>query len=447
MNNIATSYSSTKQQVEQSQSKISQVGEWINNGLNASKVMITTSDENEVTVNNYGINLKDMSDEGNYGSFQTRLIGKGFFFTTDDWETVATALGQIYIKDSESDGHWATGLIADNIIGQLIAGQSLKITNDKGSVVIDGDTAKFTDISIHYTDSNGNYVHIGGDSSRIFSIGSNGVEQMYFNSDTNRMVFSGDVNAANITGGSINGTTINIGGGNFTVDINGNMVAKNGEFYGNIKGGSININNVFTVDSMGYMKATSGQIADFNITNGELSYGNFGFFGDTAQFMNISPRGKVGTIYLDSSNYIYGTWAFASTGFGATDDGHVYANSMNVLNCNGLVSQAVPNVAWVNSKLNTDAIEARYVPSTGSYGGGAQLIKFSNAQSGLLTAATAQYVQNYVQKYVDAKANSFYNAGYSKGLSDGENIGYNKGYSAGYAAGAASAAASSSGKS
>ena len=120
---------------------------------------------------------------------------------------------------------------------------------------------------------------------------------------------------------------------------------------------------------------------------------------------------------------------------------------MNVLNCNGLVSQAVPNVAWVNSKLNTDAIEARYVPSTGSYGGGAQLIKFSNAQSGLLTAATAQYVQNYVQKYVDAKANSFYNAGYSKGLSDGESIGYNKGYSAGYAAGAASAAASSSGKS
>ena len=191
MNNIATSYNSTKQQVEQSQYKISQVGEWINNGLNASKVMITTSDENEVTVNNYGINLKDMSDEGNYGSFQTRLIGKGFFFTTDDWETVATALGQIYIKDSELDGHWATGLIADNIIGNLIAGQSLKITNDKGSVVIDGDTAKFTDISIHYTDAKGNYVHIGGDSSRIFAIGHEGNEQMYFDSELNKMIMRG----------------------------------------------------------------------------------------------------------------------------------------------------------------------------------------------------------------------------------------------------------------
>ena len=397
MNNIATSYNSTKQQVEQSQYKISQVGEWINNGLNASKVMITTSDENEVTVNNYGINLKDMSDEGNYGSFQTRLIGKGFFFTTDDWETVATALGQIYIKDSETDGHWATGLIADNIIGQLIAGQSLKITNDKGSVVIDGDTAKFTDISIHYTDANGNYVHIGGDSSRIFSIGSNGVEQMYFNSDLNRMVYSGDITAATITGGSINGTNItgtNISGGTVSgTNITGSTITGNTISGGTVNGATITGGTIYIENG--------GKVGDFTISDGELSYGNFGVFGDTAQFMNISPKGKISTIYLDANNYMYALWAFSSTAFGVTTYGDVYSHSVHTLSCDG-TDYACPNVKWVNENRITSNTSAVYEASSGDFGGGANVIMFKNSYSRLNGAPTTQYVQNYVQNYVTA---------------------------------------------
>ena len=180
--------------------------------------------------------------------------------------------------------------------------------------------------------------------------------------------------------------------------------------------------------------ATSGRIADFNIINGELSYGNFGLFGDTAQFMNISPRGKVGTIYLDSSNYIYAQWAFASTGFGVTDDGHVYANSMNVLNCNGNVSQAVPNVKWVNTNIDsaktsiqswvTGTIINQTTPTSDS----------TSTDKVPSYAACASMIRN-IKNYVDNKLSTAYNNGYSAG--------YSVGYSAGYSAGAASASASS----
>ena len=110
-----------------------------------------------------------------------------------------------------------------------------------------------------------------------------------------------------------------------------------------------------------------------------------------------------------------------------------------IYKCNGEydggLGRGIPSIYYLKNYFGTFSMKAEYTASTGGYGGGGQLIKFSNAESGYLTAATAQYVQNYVQNYVNEKSKSFYNAGYSKGLSDGENIGYNKGYSAGKSAG------------
>lgn len=65
--------------------------------------------------------------------------------------------------------------------------------------------------------------------------------------------------------GSISASTIDIGNGNFTVDIDGNMEAYNGYFEGTIEasdiiGGTIDIGNgTFTVDSDGNLYAESGE--------------------------------------------------------------------------------------------------------------------------------------------------------------------------------------------
>jgi len=296
---MASSYNSIKQQSSQGNKAYNEVGKWYADGLNAAKTTISNSDNNEVTFGSYGINLKDMTEEGNYGDWQTRLIGQGIYFTNDNWKTVYAALGSIYI-----DGKRTTGLIAENLIGKLIAGETLYITNEKGSFLLSGDTAKFTDITIDYQDKNGNRVKIGGASDRIFSISHNGNEVLYFNNVSNKMVitgtlqgcngdFSGTLNACHMTASTISASTITgntisandlVGnkitggsiaiGNNFSVNENGNMKANNGVFTGTINAGtaiyspsinggtitgtSINVNNRFIVDSYGNMSATNG---------------------------------------------------------------------------------------------------------------------------------------------------------------------------------------------
>lgn len=365
---MASSYNSIKQQSSQGNKAYNEVGKWIADGLNAAKTTISNSDNNEVTYGSYGINLKDMTEEGNYGDYQTRLIGQGVYFTQDAWKTVSLALGTIYI-----DGKRTSGLIADNVIGKLLAGESLYITNEKGSFLLTGDTAKFTDITIDYQDKNGNRVKIGGASDRIFSISHNGNEVLYFNNVSNKMVmtgtlqgcdgdFSGTLRACNMSASTITGSTISannligntISGGsitignNFSVDTNGNMKATNANFTGTIHAGtaiyspsinggsingtSINVNNRFTVDSSGNMSATNGSFT--GTINAGTSINSPSINGGSINGTSINIANK---FTVDSSGNMVAT--------SGTFTGTVYANAGyfkgDVTGCSGIFSDKV----------------------------------------------------------------------------------------------------------
>ena len=70
---------------------------------------------------------------------------------------------------------------------------------------------------------------------------------------------------------NIEGGSINIGNGNFIVDSNGIMTAKNASFEGAITGGSIDIGDGnFVVNSNGSMTATSGRIGGFTLDDNYL---------------------------------------------------------------------------------------------------------------------------------------------------------------------------------
>lgn len=288
VSSIAPSYNFTKKQASQGKKGYNQVADWIDKGLLAANTTISNSDNNEVTFNNYGINLKDMTEEGNYGDWQVRLIGQGIYFTNDNWRTCYGALGSIYI-----DGVRTTGLIAKNLIGELIAGTKLYITNENGSFTLDKDSAKFYNIVIDYSDKNGNNIKLGGATNHLISISHNGKENFYFDNELNRMVLYGNIYAEDgsfkgtieagtsvispvITGGTINGGSIiggsiDIGNGNFTVDKNGNLYSETGEFRGTLRGGSIiggsiygstiDIGGNFYVDTNGFLTAKKGTFA------------------------------------------------------------------------------------------------------------------------------------------------------------------------------------------
>lgn len=77
------------------------------------------------------------------------------------------------------------------------------------------------------------------------------------------------ISAGILQGIKLIGNTIT-NGNNFSVDANGNMVAKNAKFSGSITGSDININNTFTVSKEGNMVAKSGKFSG-SITGSDIN--------------------------------------------------------------------------------------------------------------------------------------------------------------------------------
>ncbi len=140
---MATSYPSTVLQAKQGSDAKGEISAMHKDGLNAAKTMLTNNDNNEVTVTQAGILCKRMDDQGMYGDKQLRITGNIMAFTDDSWRTVKMAIGEMEFDDiTDPTGNTKIpgyGIIADNIIGKLIAGDKMLIGNKDKSVQITGD--------------------------------------------------------------------------------------------------------------------------------------------------------------------------------------------------------------------------------------------------------------------------------------------------------------------
>lgn len=135
---ISTSYSATMLQASQGSHANSFVTQLYNTGLNAAKTMITNSDSNEVTINSSGLLARRMDDTGFYGDKQLRIIGNGIYMTDDNWNSVKMAIGETtFTNPITLETYQDYGLIAPNIVGELIAGNQLIISAKNGDLVID----------------------------------------------------------------------------------------------------------------------------------------------------------------------------------------------------------------------------------------------------------------------------------------------------------------------
>lgn len=147
--NMATSYPSTVLQAKKGSEAKLAVSDMFQSGLNAAKTMLTNNDNNEVTITPSGIICRRMDDEGFYGDKQIRITGNIMAFTEDNWKSVALAIGETtFINPVNGKSVQAYGIIADNIVGNLIAGDTAIIGNKDGSVQITGDGIKITNGTI-----------------------------------------------------------------------------------------------------------------------------------------------------------------------------------------------------------------------------------------------------------------------------------------------------------
>lgn len=113
-----------------------EVSTFITSALDASVNMLMSSDDEEITISNVGLRGQKLISPGVYDNKKVWLTSNLLAFTKDNWQTSLLALGEIKV-----DGSSQYGLIADVVVGKLLAGNQLLISNDSNTFSLDASGA------------------------------------------------------------------------------------------------------------------------------------------------------------------------------------------------------------------------------------------------------------------------------------------------------------------
>ena len=91
-----------------------------------------------------------MMDNGTYNPNQVWLTSNTLAFTSDNWQTVRLALGEI-----DLNGQKIFGVAGDALVGKIIAGNQLIISNDNNNFTLDSNGAVLNNASFTIVSNNG----------------------------------------------------------------------------------------------------------------------------------------------------------------------------------------------------------------------------------------------------------------------------------------------------
>lgn len=178
------------------------VTEFINSALDTSKNNVINAVNQEILINQNGLRGRtSIPDSTNYLPTQCWLTSNTLAFTKDSWNTSSLALGEI-----EFNGQKIFGIVGEAIIGNLLAGNSLHISNEKNNFTLDENGASLYNASFTLEGSDGKSKIILDPSVGIKIQGRSGAgsqfqDRMYMDNYGNLQIV-GDINA---NGGTIGG--------------------------------------------------------------------------------------------------------------------------------------------------------------------------------------------------------------------------------------------------
>lgn len=176
---LATSYEMAKKQIDKNTSISTAFNKMMDEGLSMTQTHIMSTTNAEVMFDNCGlIGRQFNTDTNSYEPSQTRLNGRGLIFTSDNWKTSDTAVGEIIWN-----GEQTTGIIAKNLIGEMIIGNNLEISNQSGSYTITNDGFKMTQ-GMKYIEMNPSkpYFKLNNGSETLFDFNGDGNGNLTFGS-------------------------------------------------------------------------------------------------------------------------------------------------------------------------------------------------------------------------------------------------------------------------
>lgn len=133
----------------------SEVANLINNAFDVALHKIISSENQDIVWDASGLTCRKWNAEtGTYEGEQFKIINNMIAFTDDSWNSLKTIIGKVAL-DTENPENTKYGIVAEAIVGQLLAGENLVIANEGGTFRVDGDGVFF---GVQKTDSSGNAV-------------------------------------------------------------------------------------------------------------------------------------------------------------------------------------------------------------------------------------------------------------------------------------------------
>lgn len=118
----------------------SQVADLINNAFNVALHTIISSANQDIVWDASGLTCRKWNAEGGvYDNEQFKIINNMIAFTDDGWNSLKTVIGKIVLDSGDTK----YGIVAEAIVGKLLAGENLVISNEAGTFRVDGDGVYF----------------------------------------------------------------------------------------------------------------------------------------------------------------------------------------------------------------------------------------------------------------------------------------------------------------
>lgn len=249
------------------------VKSFMNSALDVAKNAILSSSGQDITWDKAGFRLRKMGDNG-YDNNQIWMLNNSIMFTNDGWQTVKMAIGETNVEGVGK----TFGIVADAIVGKLIAGNNLVIEslgkeNEKPLFKVDGSGALLYNSQLEVTNDNN---HILLNPTIGFAIGKYPVVKNG-ELDENKAQFWIDTDGNVHMKGTLEGAT-----GTFTGNINASTFTGGSIYIGDVKdsdtAGTQTLTANFMVDSDGKVTATNAKITgvvdatDFKIGGQSIQY-------------------------------------------------------------------------------------------------------------------------------------------------------------------------------
>lgn len=204
---MATSYSSVQKQASQGEKSNAVLNSWVEEGLNATNTKIVGTDNQNQIWDKNGILCREYDPiTDTYSDEQLKIINSTIAITDNNWESTKTAIGKYFYTDPlTGELKSAYGVNGETIVGKLLIGEDLIISNDNGRLEFNNEglvaSNGINTVSIN-PNSDYSVFNIKKQNDNIFSFDDDGNLVIIGNITANKLTLLDDaeVNAGHIKG-------------------------------------------------------------------------------------------------------------------------------------------------------------------------------------------------------------------------------------------------------